>query len=505
MKRPQLTLITSAAIASIALILSGCTVGPNYVKPPAPVTPNFKEPPPDNFKETKDWKVAQPGTPGMPVKWWEIFGDSQLNELEEQVPTSNESLKIAEANFRKARAMIQFNRAAQFPTISTGPGISSLRDSSHQPYFPPTAGGATGQFTLPFDLSYEIDFWGRIRRSVTAAREETQASAADLATATLGLQAELAFDYFELRSADAQKQVLDDTVKAYETALELTENRFEGGASPKSDVAQAQTQLDSAQVQQTDVGVDRAQFEHAIAVIIGKPPAAFSLAEVSRPFAPPGIPVGLPSQLLERRPDIAAVERRMAEANEQIGIARAAFYPTVILSATGGFEGTSLLNWFNWPSRFWAVGGSAAQTLFDAGRRKASSEIAISSYDALVASYRETTLEAFQQVEDNLAALRILEKEAQQARETVESAQESLQLSTNRYQGGVDNYLQVLTAQTIALSNERNEVDILRRRMDASVLLIKALGGGWNVSNLPQISELRNRALGPGGEPDNAH
>jgi NodT family efflux transporter outer membrane factor (OMF) lipoprotein len=486
MKYPHLTLISATA-----LLLGGCTVGPNYVKPPAPVTPNFKEAVPDNFKETKDWKVAQPGAPGTPVKWWEIFGDSQLNELEVQVRTSNESLKIADANFRKARAMIQFSRAAQFPTISTAPGITSLRDSSHQPYFPSTAGGATGQFTLPFDLSYEIDFWGRIRRSVTAAREETQASAADLATATLSLQAELAFDYFELRSADAQKQVLDDTVKAYETALELTENRFEGGASPKSEVAQAQTQLDSAQVQQTDVGVERAQFEHAIAVIIGKPPAAFSLAEVSRPFAPPGIPVSLPSELLERRPDIAAVERRVAEANEQIGIARAAFYPTVILSATGGFEGTSLLNWFAWPSRFWAVGGSAAQTLFDAGRRHASSEAALAGYDALVASYRETTLAAFQQVEDNLAALRILEKEAQQERETVESAQESLQLSTNRYQGGVDNYLQVLTAQTIALSNERNEVDILRRRMDASVLLIKALGGGWNVSNLPQISELR--------------
>ncbi len=480
-----------ALIASAALLLSGCTVGPNYVKPPAPVTPNFKEQPPDNFKETKDWKIAQPGAPGTPVKWWEIFGDSKLNELEEQVPTSNESLKIAEANFRKARAMIQFNRSAEFPTISTAPGMSSLRYSNHQPYFPPTGGGATGAFTLPFDLSYEIDFWGRIRRSVTAAREETQASAADVATATLSLQAELAYDYFELRSADAQKQVLDDTVKAYETALELTENRFEGGASPKSDVAQAQTQLDAAQVQQTDVGVERAQFEHAIAVIIGKPPAAFSLAEVAKPFTPPGIPVGLPSELLERRPDIAAVERRVAEANEQIGIARAAFYPTVVLSATGGFEGTSLLNWFAWPSRFWAVGGSAAQTLFDAGRRRASSEEALASYDALVASYRETTLGAFQQVEDNLAALRILEKEAQQERETVESAQESLQLSTNRYQGGVDNYLQVLTAQTIALSNERNEVDILRRRMDASVLLIKALGGGWNVSNLPQISELR--------------
>jgi NodT family efflux transporter outer membrane factor (OMF) lipoprotein len=486
-----MTRLKASTLALAALLLSGCMVGPNYVKPSVPVTPAFKEPPPDAFKETKEWKAAQLGEPILRAKWWEIFGDAQLNELEEQVSAANQNLKIAEANFSKARAMIRFNRAAEFPTISTTPGISSLRDSSHQPYFPASLGGSTGEFALPFDLSWEVDLWGRVRRSVTAAREETQASAADLETATLSLQAELAFDYFELRSADSQKQLLDDTVKAYTGALQLTVNRFEGGASPKSDVAQAQTQLEAAEVQQTDVGVERAAFEHAIAVLIGKPPAGFGLPQSPLSVEPPNIPVGLPSQLLERRPDIAAAERRVAEANEQIGIARAAFYPTVILSATAGVEGTSLLNWFNWPSRFWAVGPSLAQTLFDAGRRRATSDATLASYDAVVASYRETTLEAFQQVEDNLAALRILEKEAQQQRATVASAEESLELSTNRYEGGVDNYLQVITSQTIALANERNDVDILRRRMDASVLLIKALGGGWSVANLPQISDLR--------------
>jgi len=344
---------------------------------------------------------------------------------------------------------------------------------------------------LPFDLSYEVDLWGRVRRTVSAAREEAQATAGDLQTVDLSLHADLALDYFELRSADAQKQLLDDTVKAYADALQLTINRFDGGAAPKSDVAQAQTQLEAARVQQTDITVQRAQFEHAIAVLIGKPPAAFRLEPITSKFQSPDLSVGLPSQLLERRPDIAAAERRVAEANDQIGIARAAFFPTVVLSATAGFEGDSITDWFSWPSRFWAVGPSMLQTIFDGGRRRATSQGALASYDATVAGYRQTSLIAFQEVEDNLAALRILDQEAQQQTVATASAQESLQIFTNRYIGGADPYLQVLTAQTIALQNERNDVDILRRRMDASVLLIKALGGGWNVSELPKTVELR--------------
>jgi NodT family efflux transporter outer membrane factor (OMF) lipoprotein len=482
------TRLTIAII--LALMLGGCMVGPKYVKPDTPMTPAFKEGLPDSFKETKDWKFAQPGAPSLPANWWEAFHDPQLTALEKEAIAGNQNLKIAEARFRQARALIRFNRASEFPTISTTPSVASLRDSPNQPYFR-TPAAPTGQFVLPFDFSYEIDLWGRVRRTVNAAREEAQAVSADLATAALSIQAELAFDYFELRAADAQKQLLDDTVKAYADALQLTRNRFEGGAAPKSDVAQAQTQLDTALAQQTDIGVQRAQFEHAIATLLGKPPAAFSLdAAPLRPGLPP-IPVGLPSQLLERRPDIAASERRVQEANEQIGIARAAFFPTVTLGGSAGFEGSSILNWLNWPSRFWAVGPSLAQTLFDAGRRHAGSDAAIAGYDAAVASYRETTLTAFQQVEDNLAALRILENEERQQREAVASAQESLQIFINRYEGGVDNYLQVISAQTIALTNERNEIDIQRRRMDAGVLLIKAIGGGWTTSDMPSLPSLR--------------
>jgi NodT family efflux transporter outer membrane factor (OMF) lipoprotein len=475
---------------STSLFLAGCMVGPKYVKPTTPMAPSFKEQPPDSFQKSDDWKPAQPGDQTLRGKWWEIFGDPQLNALEEGLTVSNQNLKIAEDRLRQARSMIRFNRAAEFPTISTSPSVVNERDSAHEPYFPASlANNGTGNFTLPFDLSYEVDLWGRVRRTVSASREEAQATAADLQTANLSLHAELAVDYFELRSADSQKQLLDDTVKAYTDALQLTQNRFEGGAAARSDVAQAQTQLDGARVQDTDVTVMRAQYEHAIATLIGKPPA-----ELNIPPAPqlklqlPAIPVGLPATLLERRPDIAAGERRVAEANDQIGIARAAFYPSLVISATGGFEGTSITNWFNWPSRFWAVGPQMTQTLFDAGRRRAVSESATANYDGTVAAYRQTALSAFQEVEDNLAALRILEKEAQQQEQATVSAKDSLQLFTNRYEGGVDNYLQVITAQTVTLANERNQIDITRRRMDASVLLVKAVGGGWDTTQLPTFA-----------------
>ncbi|MGD0696316.1 MAG: efflux transporter outer membrane subunit [Terriglobia bacterium] len=469
-----------AAAGWALLFLNACTVGPKYVRPtpPAPIPPDFKE--------AQGWKPAQPGDQTLRGNWWEIFGDPQLNALEEQVNVSNQDLKAAEARLREARALIRVTRASEFPVISTAPSITSLHSSTNGPNVPPgTAYSATGDFVLPFDLSYELDLWGRIRRTVAAAREEAQATAADLETARLSLHAELALDYFELRSADAQQRLLNDTVKAYTDALKLTTDRYEGGLAPKSDVAQAQTQLQTTRVQATDIAVARSAFEHAIAILIGKPPAAFNLPPRPLDIQPPNIPPGLPSQLLERRPDIAAVERRVAEANEQVGIARVAFFPAVTLDGTAGFEGHSITTWLTWPSRFWAIGPTALETLFDAGRRRASSEAALGAYDVTVATYRETTLTAFQQVEDNLAALRILQQEAGQQAEAVASAQESLRLFTVRYKGGVDTYLQVITAQTIALANERNDVDVQRRRMDASVLLIKALGGGWNVAKLP--------------------
>jgi NodT family efflux transporter outer membrane factor (OMF) lipoprotein len=478
--------IVALLLVLLFVALEGCTVGPKYIKPTTPTTATYKEEAPASFKDADQWQPAKPGDQTSHGKWWEIFGDPQLNQLEEQIEGSNQTLKVAEARFREARAAIRFNRAAQFPTISTSPSANYVKSSDFSPNFPSRIQQSSkGDFILPFDLSYEIDLWGRVRRTVAAAREEAQATGADYETAKLSLEAELAMDYFELRSADAQKHLLDDTVKAYTNNVELTVHRFKGGVAPRADVAQAQTQLDTTRVQDTDVTVQRAQFEHAIAILIGKPPAEFSLAAQPFNYQPPSTPVGLPSELLQRRPDIAAAERRVAEANQQIGIARAAYFPTVTLGGSAGFSGSQGSNWFTWPSGFWAVGPALAETLFDGGRRRATSESARANYDAAVATYRQTSLTAFQEVEDNVAALRILENETQQQQQAVASSQESLQLFTNRYKGGVDTYLQVITAQTIELANERNAIDILRRRLDASVLLVKALGGGWNASNLP--------------------
>ena len=477
------------AACTAILLLSGCMVGPTYVKPSAPLAPGFKEA--TDWKAGDGWKIAEPDDSQLRGKWWELYGDAKLNELEEQVDPSNQTLKIAEANFRQARTAIRFNRAAEAPTIGTSPSISAVRESANRPYFPASlANNGSGEFTLPFDLSYEIDLWGRIRRSVTAAREEAQTSAADLETARLSLHAELAVDYFEVRSADAQEQLLNDTVEAYREALHLTENRFEGGAAPKSDVAQAKTQLDAARVLATDIKVQRAEFEHALAILIGKPPAAFSLPPAPLNVQPPqlpSVPVALPAQLLERRPDIASAERLMAAANEQIGIAQAAYYPTLNLAAVAGLEGSSLLNWFNWPSRFWAVGSTMSETLFDGGRRRATTESTRAGYDAAVATYRQTVLTSFQQIEDNLVVLRELSTESVQQHEATTSAEETLRLFENRYAGGVDTYLQVVTSQTTALSNERNDIDLMRRRLEANVLLIKAAGGGWDTSALPKL------------------
>jgi NodT family efflux transporter outer membrane factor (OMF) lipoprotein len=475
-----------------AILLTGCTVGPKYARPAVATPPTYQEEPPQSFQEAGVWKPAQPADQDLRGKWWEIFGDSELNTLEEQVTVSNQNLKAAEARFRQARALVKFNRAAEFPTISIGPSAQYVKESNNTPAFPTTVDrNGSGDFILPLDISYEVDLWGRIRRTVAASREEAQASAADVATASLSLHAELAVDYFELRSADTQEQILDNTVKAYTDAYQLTKTRFEGGASPRSDVAQAKTQLDDAQVQDTDVTVQRAAYEHAIAVLMGKPPAEFSLAAIPLDLKPPLIPASVPSELLQRRPDIAATERRVAEANQQIGIARAAYYPTLGIGAGAGFESTHLSNLLSAPNALWAIGPQLTETIFDAGRRRATSQGAWANFDALTATYRQTTLTAFQEVEDNLAALRILEHEAQQQRDATASANEWLEVSTNRYTGGVDNYLQVIIAQTTDLTNQRYEADILRRRMDASVLLVKALGGGWNVSELPKESSLR--------------
>jgi NodT family efflux transporter outer membrane factor (OMF) lipoprotein len=476
--------------AAASVLLASCTVGPSYVRPETPLTPTYKEPLPQVYKDAGVWRPAHPSDDRLRANWWELFADEQLNALEQQVAVANQDLKAAEARFRAARALVGYARAAEFPTLGVGSEISSLRDSSNQPYFPLPSSHATGDFAVPVDLSYEIDLWGRIRRSVVAAGESAQATAADLESVNLSLHAELAVDYFELRSADAQQRLLEDTVSAYRDSLQLTRARLDGGVSPESDVAQAKTQLDTARVQATDIAVRRAQYEHAIAVLIGRPPASFGLRAAPLNSPPPAVPVGVPSELLERRPDIAAAERRAGAANEQIGIAIAAYYPSLSLNGVGGFESSSIAAWFNWPSRLWAVGLSLAQTVYDGGRRHARTEAARAQYDAAIADYRQTTLTAFQQVEDNLAASTILEREAQQQDEAVDSAKNNLRLFTDRYVGGRDNYLQVITAQTAYLDNERNQVEIRRRRMDATVLLVKALGGGWTVAALPKLDEL---------------
>ena len=470
-------------LVPLAVFLTGCNVGPKYTKPTLPAAPAYSEPQPTNFEGAKGWNPAQPGDAKIRGDWWQIFSDPQLNALEPQVPLGNPTLQAAEASFRQARALIQINKSALYPTVGVAPAISRNRLSANNP-----VGGQGfnyGQFELPVNVSFDADLWGRIRRTIATAKEQYQASAADIENVKLQLQSELAVDYFEARNLDRQKQILDSTVIAYQKALELTQNRFKGGVASKVEVEQAQTQLDQTEAQDFDVTVARKQFEHAMAVLIGKLPEEFHLPANPLNEPPPPIPVGVPSQLLERRPDIAYQERLAAAANEQIGIARTAFFPDLVISGTGGFLSGSIVNWFTWPSRFWAVGPQLADTIFDQGRRRAQVESARAGYDITIANYRQVSLVAFQEVEDNLAALQILEQESAKQHEATVAAQAALQLALNRYKGGLSTYLEVITSQSIALTNERTEADLLRRRMDSSVQLIKALGGGWDTSKLP--------------------
>ena len=484
-----MTLSRISASVFVALLLSGCRV-PLPPPPPAAIAPAANTPA-DAYKEAKDWHPSQPSDTVARGAWWEAFGDPGLSALETQIDVSNQNLKIAEGNFTSARATVKYNRSFQYPTIFSAPFANTTRKSDNAPYASGVDNASNQDFEIPFDLSYEIDVWGRVRRVVQASREEAQAVDADLETVRLSLHAELASDYFNLRAADAQKALLDQTVESYKQALELTTNRFNEGAAPKSDVTQAQTQLQSAIVADSDISVQRDQYEHAIAQLVGKSPTDFAVQESVQTFTPPDIPTGLPSKLLERRPDIASAERRVAEANERIGLAKIAYYPTFSFGGFAGIESAAASTWFHSQSMVWSLGPSFVETLFDAGRRRATTTAAAASYDQYVAVYRQTVLAAFQQVEDNLAALRILERESQQQKDATASAQESLDLVTNRYREGAAEYLQVLTAQAVALANERNQIEIERRRMSAAVLLVKALGGGWTEASLPKFSDLR--------------
>ena len=469
-------------LAFALLQLSGCTVGPNYHTPVAQIPPAYKE--------AAGWKPAQPNDQNLGGSWWTIFQDPQLNELEDQINVSNQNLKAAEAQFRQSRATLRYYRADYYPTVTTAPSATRQRTSSRRP--PPTStfdGITYNDFVLPFDVSYQADVWGRVRKNVESYREQAQASAADLATVNLSMHADLAVDYFQARSLDAEEQLLNTTVTQYEQALELTENRFQGGIASEVEVEQSKTILQTTRAQAIDVGVARAQYEHAVAILIGKPPAEFSLPPLPLTAPPPHIPLGMPSDLLERRPDIASAERLVASANAQIGVAKSAYYPTISLGASGGFESSAITTLINGPSGLWSIGLSAAETIFDAGRRRALTDQARAAYDSQVATYRQTVLNGFQQVEDNLAAVRILENEAKVQDEAVVAAQHSLDLSITRYKGGVTSYLEVITAQNAALTDEVTAVNILGRRMANTVLLIQALGGGWDRSSLPARPE----------------
>jgi len=471
------------ALLLITLLqLTGCAVGPKYH------TPTVQTPP--AYKEVGDWKPAQPNDQNLGGTWWTIFKDPQLDALELQVNVSNQNLKAAEAQYRQARAVLRYYRADYYPTVTAGFSATRTRVSSHRP--PPSSvfdGITYNDFTLPVDVSYQADVWGRVRRNVESYREQAQASAADLATVNLSMHADLAVDYFLARSLDAEEQLLYSTVKQYEQALELIESRFAGGIASDVEVQQARTQLETTRAQAIDVGVARAQYEHAVAILIGKPPAEFTLPPLPLTSPPPDIPVSMPSELLERRPDIAAAERRVASANAQIGVAKSAYYPLISLGASGGFESSSITTLLNGPSGLWSFGFSAVTTIFDVGRRRAASDQAIAAYDQTVANYRETVLTGFQQVEDSVAALRILEREAQTQQQAVAAAQKYLELAVTRYKGGVTSYLEVTTAQSAALSDEVTAVNILGRRMVDAVTLIQALGGGWDRSALPERPE----------------
>jgi NodT family efflux transporter outer membrane factor (OMF) lipoprotein len=462
-------------------LVAGCTVGPNYRRPAAEV--------PATYKEVGNWKQAQPNDQNIGGSWWEMFQDSQLNDLELQVNVSNQNLKAAGAQYAQARALVRYYRADYFPTIDGGASATRNRISNNRPASVVANGITYNDYQIPLELSYEVDVWGRVRRTVESYREQAQASAADLATVNLSMHAQLALDYFQARTLDAEEQLLNSTVSQYEQALQLIENRFAGGLASDLEVQQARTQFETTRAEAIDVGVARAQYEHAVAVLIGKPPAEFSLAALPLTAPPPPIPAGLPSDLLERRPDIAAAERLMASANAQIGVAKAAYYPTISLGATGGFESGVITTLISGPSVFWSAGGSAMETVFDAGRRRANLDQAIAAYDQVVANYRETVLTGFQQVEDNIAALRILENEAQVQEKAVVAAQKYLELANTRYLGGVTSYLEVTTAESAALSDELTAVNILGRRMADAVTLVQALGGGWDRSSLPARPE----------------
>ncbi|HWD92977.1 MAG TPA: efflux transporter outer membrane subunit [Verrucomicrobiae bacterium] len=463
------------------IFLTGCNFAPKYQKPAAPAPAAYKELTPDSAKEVDGWKTATPNDAALRGKWWEVFNDPQLNTLEDQVNISNQTVAVALANFLSARAVVKQNVSQFFPTVTANPSVTRSRQSAARAGSGISSNSVTlTEYSLPLDASWEPDFWGRVRNTVKASRFEAQASLADLENTRLTVQSEVAADYFQIRSLDAQEKLLNDAVNAYRESLRLTQVRHDTGIASDQDVAQAEIQLNSTAAQATDIGIQRAQVEHALAVLVGKAPADFSLSPEPLESKPVAVPFGVPSGLLERRPDIAAAERRVAAANAQIGVARSAYFPNVTLSASGGYESSSTVNLFSGPALVWSLGAAAAQTIFDAGNKFAVTAQAKAQYQGQAATYRQTVLGAFQDVEDNLAALRLLSREIQQEDAAVASSQRYLNLANDRYRLGIDSYLNVITAQTTLLGNQRTAVGLRLNQMTATVQLIKALGGGWS-------------------------
>ncbi len=461
------------------LLAGGCSVGPKYVRPTTQI--------PSAYKENANWKPAQPSDQAQKGDWWEIFQDPQLNALEDRLTVSNQSLRAAVDRFQEARDVLRETRSALFPLVTAGLSPTQNHQSQNKATFGGTSPVNYSDLVINGDVSYEVDAWGSVRHAVQSSRTLAQASAADLETIRLSLHAELALDYLTLRGLDAQKQLFDSNVEAFDKALQLTEDRFKGGVASREDVDLAATQLEQTRAEDIDITSARDQFEHAVAVLVGEPASSFRLDPAALPAAPPLPPPGLPSDLLERRPDIAEAERRVASANEQVGIARAAFFPTIMLGIVGGFESKKFPDWLTGPSALWSIGGSAAETVFDAGRRRAVSDQAKATYDEMVADYQQTVLVSFEQVEDSLSDLRVLDQEAKTQDAAVAAANRALEQANNRYKGGLDTYLTVITAQNATLANERTAVSLLTRRLTSTVLLVKALGGGWDVSKLSAV------------------
>jgi NodT family efflux transporter outer membrane factor (OMF) lipoprotein len=505
-----------AILCLAACLVAACAVGPNYKRPLAET--------PEAYKKNGLWRPANPRDDMIRGKWWEIYHDPQLNALEEQVNISNQNVLMNEAQFFEAAAATKVARAALFPTISASPSYNESKSSSSgrgsgvstgtgttvgtgttTGSGATTGSGTTGSggtttsssgavvsstspanfYELPVNATYVVDVWGAVRRNVRANSRTAQATFADLENARLSYQSTLAEDYFMLLGLDAEKQLLQTTLDSYQKYLTLTQNRYNGGIASQGDVATAQAQLDATRVQLIDLGVNRAQYEDAIAMLIGQPAPAFGIRYKPLHAVPPKIPAGVPSELLQRRPDIAAAERRVASANETIGVNVAGYYPQLTLTATTGTEAIQFSQLFSGPSFFWSLGPALAQTIFDAGKTHGQVQEARASYQAAVATYRQTVLTAFQQVEDNLAALRVLRAETTAEESAVSSAQKSLEVATNQYKAGTEDYLFVITAQAIALNDEINAVNLRTREMAASVLLVQALGGGWDISHLP--------------------